>query len=115
MCSSLETSNTTGSLTLIICLSSKLSSLLTYLFCISITQLRKILLADMAHVDYVFKTVKYGTQTLNLTATVYLPKHTSPVKGIGEMESWSRIELPVKRRANVSRSFIFPRRRLRCW
>ncbi|KAK5265713.1 hypothetical protein LTR99_008851 [Exophiala xenobiotica] len=36
----------------------------------------------MASFDYVFKAVKYGAQTVNLTATVYLPKSTSLVKGI---------------------------------
>lgn len=41
-------------------------------------------LADMASVDYIFKTVKYDTQTVNLTATVHLPKDTTSVKAIGE-------------------------------
>lgn len=41
-------------------------------------------LADMARVDYVFKTVAYDTQAVNLTATVYLPANTSSAKGIGE-------------------------------
>lgn len=41
-------------------------------------------LADMASVDYIFKTVKYDTQTVNLTATVHLPKDTASVKAIGE-------------------------------
>lgn len=39
----------------------------------------------MASVDYVFKTVKYGTQTVNLTATVHLPKDKSSVKAIGKI------------------------------
>jgi hypothetical protein len=39
----------------------------------------------MARIDYVFKTVSYGTQAVNLAATVHLPAQTSSVKGIGEM------------------------------
>jgi acetyl esterase/lipase len=38
----------------------------------------------MASVDYIFKTVKYDTQTVNLTATVHLPKDTTSVNAIGE-------------------------------
>ena len=41
-------------------------------------------LADMASVDYIFKTVKYDTKTVHLTATVHLPKDTTSVKAIGE-------------------------------
>ncbi|KAK4544856.1 hypothetical protein LTR36_003760 [Oleoguttula mirabilis] len=36
----------------------------------------------MASVDYIFKAVEHGAQTVNLTATVHLPKNTSSVKGI---------------------------------
>ncbi|KAH7377449.1 Alpha/Beta hydrolase protein [Cadophora sp. MPI-SDFR-AT-0126] len=36
----------------------------------------------MASVDYVFKTVKYGAQAVNLSATVHLPKVKGSVKGI---------------------------------
>ncbi|KAJ6000130.1 hypothetical protein N7481_000539 [Penicillium waksmanii] len=36
----------------------------------------------MAAVDYVFKTVNYGTETVNLTATVHLPKDITSVKAI---------------------------------
>ncbi|QKX60214.1 uncharacterized protein TRUGW13939_07357 [Talaromyces rugulosus] len=36
----------------------------------------------MASVDYVFKTVNYGAQTVNLTATVHLPKCATSVKAI---------------------------------
>lgn len=39
----------------------------------------------MAPIDYFFKTVKYGAQTVNLTASVHLPKSTSSVKGIGKV------------------------------
>jgi hypothetical protein len=42
-------------------------------------------LANMASVDYVFKTVNYGTQTVDLTATVHLPKDTTSVKAIGKI------------------------------
>lgn len=38
----------------------------------------------MTSVDYVFKAVKYAALTVNLTATVHLPKNTSSVKGIGK-------------------------------
>ncbi|KAJ5213040.1 hypothetical protein N7449_000209 [Penicillium cf. viridicatum] len=36
----------------------------------------------MASVDYVFNTVNYGDLTVNLTATVHLPKNTVSVKAI---------------------------------
>ncbi|EXJ71808.1 uncharacterized protein A1O5_05618 [Cladophialophora psammophila CBS 110553] len=36
----------------------------------------------MASIDYIFKAVKYGAQTVNLTATVHLPRNTSSVKGL---------------------------------
>ncbi|SPO03696.1 uncharacterized protein DNG_06379 [Cephalotrichum gorgonifer] len=36
----------------------------------------------MARVDYVFKTVAYRAQVVNLTATVHLPANISSVKGI---------------------------------
>ncbi|GIJ90959.1 hypothetical protein Asppvi_009924 [Aspergillus pseudoviridinutans] len=36
----------------------------------------------MASVDYVFKTVNYGAQTVNLTATVHLPEGNTSVKAI---------------------------------
>jgi hypothetical protein len=39
----------------------------------------------MASVDYIFKAVKYGAQTVNLTATVHLPENASSVKGIGRI------------------------------
>ena len=38
----------------------------------------------MASVDYVFKMINYGVQTVYLKATVHLPKSTTSVKGIGE-------------------------------
>jgi hypothetical protein len=41
-------------------------------------------LANMASVDYVFKTANYGAQTVNLTATVHFPKYTTSVKAIGK-------------------------------
>jgi hypothetical protein len=39
----------------------------------------------MTSVDYVFKTVIYGTQSVDLTATVHLPKDTTSVKAIGKI------------------------------
>ncbi|KAK5686543.1 hypothetical protein LTS10_002663 [Elasticomyces elasticus] len=36
----------------------------------------------MAPTDYVFKTVEYGTQRIDLTASVHLPKTVSSIKGI---------------------------------
>ncbi|KAJ6091452.1 hypothetical protein N7467_003421 [Penicillium canescens] len=36
----------------------------------------------MTSVDYVFKAVQYGLQTVKLSATVHLPKTTTSVKGI---------------------------------
>jgi hypothetical protein len=38
----------------------------------------------MASIDYVFKAVQYGLQTVKLSATVHLPKTKTSVKGIGE-------------------------------
>lgn len=38
----------------------------------------------MASVEYIFKTINYGTETVNLTATVHLPKDITSVKAIGE-------------------------------
>ncbi|CEO59260.1 hypothetical protein PMG11_03942 [Penicillium brasilianum] len=36
----------------------------------------------MASVEYIFKTINYGTETVNLTATVHLPKDITSVKAI---------------------------------
>jgi hypothetical protein len=38
----------------------------------------------MASVEYIFKTINYGTETVNLTATVHLPKEITSVKAIGK-------------------------------
>lgn len=38
----------------------------------------------MASIDYVFKVVDYGVQTVSLMATVHLPRDTTSVKAIGE-------------------------------
>ena len=46
----------------------------------------------MTSVDYVFKAVKYDAQTVNLTATVYLPQNTSSIKGIGKVLRWRVID-----------------------
>ena len=39
----------------------------------------------MARVDYVFKTITYEAQAVDLAAAVHLPANTKSPKGIGEI------------------------------
>jgi hypothetical protein len=40
----------------------------------------------MAPVQFVFKSIPYGSQTVELEASVHLPQNTAIVKGIGEFK-----------------------------
>lgn len=50
----------------------------------------------MARVDYVFKTVAYGSETVSLTATVHFLANPGLVKGIGEILRESVIQISPK-------------------